>query len=72
MEIGLDDLHRQARAQTAPPLKEFLPMIAELGGYNGRKHDLPPGPKALWIAIRRMGDFALAWQSFGPDRERYI
>ena len=56
----------------APPLKEFLPMIAELGGYNGRKHDLSPGPKALWIAIRRMGDFAMAWQSFGPERERYI
>jgi hypothetical protein len=58
--------------EQAPPLKEFLPMIAELGGYNGRKHDLPPGPKALWIAIRRMGDFALAWQSFGPDRKKYV
>ncbi len=58
--------------QCAPPLQEFLPMLAELGGYNGRKHDLPPGPKALWIAIRRMGDFALAWQSFGPDRKKYV
>lgn len=56
----------------APPLREFLPMLAELGGYNGRKHDAPPGPKALWIAIRRMGDFALAWQTFGPDREKYV
>jgi Transposase DNA-binding/Transposase Tn5 dimerisation domain len=56
----------------APPLKEFVPMLAELGGYNARTHDAPPGPKALWIAIRRMGDFALAWQSFGPDREKYV
>ena len=47
-------------------------MLAELGGYNGRKDDAPPGPKALWIAIRRMSDFALAWQSFGPDREKYV
>lgn len=49
-----------------PTLRVFLPMIAELGGYNGRKHDGPPGPKALWIAIRRMTDFALAWCTFGP------
>ena len=54
----------------APLLKDFLPMLAELGGYNARKQDLPPGPKALWIAIRRMRDFAMAWQSFGPERER--
>lgn len=62
----------QPLPKRAPPLKEFLPMIAELGGYNGRKHDLPPGPKAIWIAIRRMGDFAIAWQSFGPEREKYL
>ena len=62
----------QPLPKRAPPLKEFLPMLAELGGYNGRKDDAPPGPKALWIAIRRMSDFALAWQSFGPDREKYV
>lgn len=62
----------QPLPKRAPPLKQFLPMLAELGGYNGRNHDAPPGPKALWIAIRRMGDFALAWQTFGPDREKYV
>jgi hypothetical protein len=51
----------------APKLKLFLPMIAELGGYNGRKQDGPPGPKALWIGIRRMHDFALAWSAFSSD-----
>lgn len=59
----------QPLPKRAPPLRVFLSMVAELGGHNGRKHDLPPGPKALWIAIRRIGDFALAWQSFGPDRK---
>jgi hypothetical protein len=55
-----------------PPLKVFLPLIAELGGYNNRKHDLPPGPKALWIAIRRMTDFAIAWTTFGPSMKKYV
>ena len=55
-----------------PPLRVFLPLIAELGGYNGREHDGPPGPKALWIAIRRMTDFALAWSTFGPKEKTYV
>ncbi len=55
-----------------PRLKVFLPLIAELGGYNGREHDGPPGPKALWIAIRRMTDFALAWSTFGPNERTYV
>ena len=58
--------------KSAPPLKKFLPMLAKLGGHNGRKHDLPPGPKALWIAIRRMADFALGWRRFGPERKKYV
>jgi hypothetical protein len=55
-----------------PRLKTFLPLIAELGGYNGREHDGPPGPKAIWIGIRRMTDFALAWSTFGPKEKTYV
>jgi len=45
-------------------------MLAQLGGYNNRTTDGPPGPQAIWIGIRRMTDFALAWQTFGPDANR--
>jgi hypothetical protein len=55
-----------------PTLRVFLPMVAELGGYNGRKHDASPGPKSLWIGIRRMADFALAWSTFGPKEPTYV
>ncbi len=51
---------------SAPSLAEFIPILAQLGGYNGRKSDPPPGPEALSRAVRRMMDFALAWQAFGP------
>jgi len=54
---------------TAPSLKEFLFILAELGGHNGRKHDAPPGPQAIWIGIRRMTDFAQAWLAFGPGSQ---
>lgn len=53
--------------EQAPPLSEFIPVLAQLGGYNRRRGDRPPGPQAIWTGIRRMLDFALAWQAFGPS-----
>lgn len=44
---------------TPPSISELIPMIAQLGGYLGRKHDSPPGPKAIWIGLQRMRDFVL-------------
>ena len=57
---------RQPPPETIPTLGEMIPLIASLGGYLGREHDGPPGPKAMWIGIGRMRDFALAWNIFGP------
>lgn len=58
---------QSAPPKQAPSLERFLAMLAGLGGYLGRKHDGPPGPQTLWIGIRRMTDFALAWTTFGPQ-----
>jgi hypothetical protein len=33
---------------------------------QNRKKDQPPGPRPFWIAIRRMYDLAIAYQTFGP------
>lgn len=63
---------RQPPPEQAPSLGEMLPLIASLGGYLGRKHDGPPGPKAMWIGIQRMRDFAIAWSTFGPDQRQAI
>ena len=37
-----------------PRLGEMVRLIASLGGYLGRKHDGPPGPRAIWIGLQRM------------------
>ena len=60
---------RKALPKAVPSLAEFVPLLASLGGYNCRAGDPPPGPQALWIGIRRMTDFALAWLAFGPQEE---
>lgn len=50
-----------------PSLGKFIRLLAQLGGYNNRAKDPPPGPQVLWTAIRRMTDFTLAWQAFGQS-----
>lgn len=54
---------------TPPPLGVILRLIAGMGGYLGRKHDGPPGPKTMWIGIQRMRDFATAWITFSIQSE---
>ena len=52
----------------APPqLDEMVRMVAQLGGYVGRKPSDPPGPQTLWIGLQRAHDFALCWKTFGPE-----
>jgi hypothetical protein len=48
----------------APLLKDFIRMIAMLGGYIGRNNDPPPGPKVMWKGMTRMSDFSMAWEAF--------
>lgn len=58
----------EAPPETPPLLGDFILMIASLGGYLNRKCDGPPGPKAMWVGLQRMVDFALAWKSFGTKQ----
>jgi hypothetical protein len=58
--------NQKSAPKKPPTLGDILPLIAGMGGYLGRKHDGPPGPKTMWIGIQRMRDFAIAWTAFGP------
>ena len=53
--------------ENAPPLSDFIPILASLGGYNNRPSDGPPGAEVIWRGTRRMLDFARCWQAFGPN-----
>ena len=55
--------------ETPPTLSEFMALLAQLGGYNNRATEPPPGPQPIWVGIRRMTDFAIAWLAFGPNAE---
>lgn len=51
--------------QKPPELAEMMRLLTQLGGYNNRAGEPPAGPQPLWIGLRRMADFSLAWQTFG-------
>jgi hypothetical protein len=46
-----------------PSLREAIREIASFGGFLGRKGDGEPGAKSLWIGLRRLADFTLAFQT---------
>lgn len=50
-----------------PDLAEMMRLITRLGGYNNRAGEALPGPQPIWIGLRRMADFAQAWQTFGHE-----
>ena len=53
-----------------PTMKEFMKLLAQLGGYNNRPKEAPAGPLPIWIGMRRMLDYSVAWLAFGPGAER--
>ena len=58
---------KKALPKTPPRLADFMRLLAQLGGYNNRPSEPPPGPQVLWVGMRRMTDFAAAWLAFGPE-----
>lgn len=51
------------------PLSELLGLLAS---YNNRRTERLPGPQPIWVGLRRVSDFALAWQYFGPAAQTYV
>ena len=55
-------IHKTKRPpKTAPSLIEATRMIAQLGGFLGRKSDKHPGPTTIWRGLQRLQDIAFAW-----------
>jgi Transposase DNA-binding/Transposase Tn5 dimerisation domain len=65
-------VRRTPLPKTPPVLSEFMKLLTQLGGYNNRATEAPPGPQPVWIGLRRMLDFARAWLTFGPDAKGYV
>lgn len=60
-------VHREPPPSKPPTLSQMVRMVAQLGGYVNRKRDDEPGPQTVWLGLQRTHDFALCWQTFGPE-----
>jgi hypothetical protein len=53
-----------------PPLREAIRLVAQLGGFLGRKGDGEPGAQTLWRGLQRLDDivigFSVALQMTAP------
>lgn len=54
---------KQPPPATPPKLNTMILMVAQFGGYLGRKGDGPPGAEAIWTGLQRARDFAIGIQA---------
>lgn len=50
-------LNRKKPPKEPPKLNTVVRLIAQLGGFLGRKHDGEPGAKTLWLGMREVNTF---------------
>jgi hypothetical protein len=46
-----------------PKLKEFMKMVATLGGHQGRKSDGPPGMTVIWRGLQSLYKLTIGWRA---------
>jgi Transposase Tn5 dimerisation domain len=55
---------RARSPEQQPSLRQMIRVIAQLGGFLGRKSDAEPGTQTLWRGLQRMDDIAASFRSF--------
>lgn len=62
-----------------PLLLPMILMLASFGGFLGRKHDMFPGAKSIWLGLQRLNDFVWAIRRYRacspppkPKRKRCV
>ena len=58
---------KQPLPNKPPELSEMMRLLSQLGGYNNRATEAPVGPQPIWVGLRRMNDFAIAWVTFRSE-----
>lgn len=61
--IAYSAAKRRPPPKQTPSLRDITRLIAQLGGFLGRKADGEPGPQTLWIGLQRLKDMVVAAQA---------
>jgi hypothetical protein len=52
---------------TPPTARQYVRMVASLGGFLGRKCDGEPGTKSIWLGQQRLDDIKVTYRYFVPQ-----
>jgi hypothetical protein len=55
---------RKLPPKEPPKLQAMVRMVAQLGGFLGRKSDGEPGTKSMWLGLERLDDITEMWRRF--------
>ena len=55
---------RKPPPEQPPALRQMILLIAQLGGFLGRKSDGQPGAQTLWRGLQRLDDITAAFRSY--------
>jgi hypothetical protein len=53
--------------ENPPNMGTMMGYITQLGGHQKCKNSLEAGIKALWVGLSALGNYADAWDLFGPE-----
>lgn len=59
--IAYQRKRRGTKIEAPPTIAQAVTWIAQLGGYQARKSDPPPGVKVLWLGIRALDEMLRGW-----------
>ena len=62
-------LRKKKIPNKAPTLKEFISIIAQLGGFLGRKGDGDPGVKVIWRGLKTLNIIS---RSIAASKGKYV
>jgi hypothetical protein len=56
-----------------PSLRTIQLLVAQMGGFLGRKADGPPGTKSMWLGLQRLDDITEMWRGIKSlDRAAFL
>ena len=56
-QLAYIHVHKKPPPDKAITLSDMMKLIAKRGGFLARKNDDAPGPKTIWLGLKKLDNF---------------
>jgi hypothetical protein len=63
--------YKRPPPSAVPTLNQIIRIVAEVGGFMGRKGDGEPGPKSIWLGLQQLQFFIIGIEMASAHQEVY-